>query len=66
MQTLDEMLSRRRLLPEQYGGIATWIAHAKTLEAIWRRPAPRWRTLELVGVLIGLDADRTQPPRLSE
>ena len=66
MQTLDEMLSRKLLTPTQHFEIATWIAHARTPEGIRRMPAPLWRTLELASVLMNVDADLTQPPRLSE
>ena len=66
MQTLDEMLSRRLLSPDQHNDIAAWIAHAKTPEGIRRMPAPLWRALELASVLMNVDADLTQPPQLSE
>ena len=66
MQTLDEILSRSLLSPDQHTDIAAWIAHAKTPEAIRRMPAPLWRALELASVLMNVDADLSQPPPLSE
>lgn len=65
MQTLDEMLNRSLLTPEQHAAIGAWIARAKTPEAIRGMPAPLWRSLELASALMNLDADLTQPPLLS-
>ena len=65
MQTLDEMLNRSLLTPEQHAAIGAWIACAKTPEAIRGMPAPLWRSLELASALMNLDADLTQPPLLS-
>ena len=65
MQTLDEMLSLNLLPPAQHTEIATWIAHARTPDAIMKRPASLWRTLELASVLMNVDADLMQPPLMS-
>jgi hypothetical protein len=62
MQTLDEMLTRRLLTPDQHAEIAAWVAQARTPEAILQMPPALWRTLELASVLLGFDADVTQPP----
>ena len=61
MKTIDEMLSRRLLTPEQHGEIGAWIAAARTPEGILRMPAHLWRPLELASVLMGVDADLVQP-----
>ena len=66
VQTLDEMLGRKLLTPDQHSQIRAWIAHARTPEAIRQMPASLWRTLELASVLMNLDADLTQPPSWSE
>jgi len=65
MQTLDEMLSRRLLTADQYREIRTWIAQARTPEAILRMPDPLWRSFALASVLMNVDAELTQPPLLS-
>ena len=65
MQTLDEMLDRHFLNVEQHAQIAAHIADLKSPEAIARMPAHLWRALELASVLLGFDADITQPPRFS-
>ena len=62
MKTIDEMLSRRLLTPEQHGEIGAWIARARTPEAIMQMPARLWRSLELASVLMGVDVDLTKPP----
>ncbi len=62
MQTLDEMLSRHFLSPEQHSEIAAWIAAAKTPQAILAMPAELWRALELASVLIGFSGDMALPP----
>ena len=64
MQTLDEMLSRHLLNPEQHAEIAAWIAGARTPEGIMAMPSSLWRALELASVLMNVDADLTQPPLL--
>ena len=64
MQTLDEMLSLHLLSPDQHLQIAAWIAEVRTPEAIVQMPAHLWRALELASVLMGFDADVTQPPWL--
>ena len=64
MQTLDEMLSRHLLTPEQCTEIRAWIAEGRTPEAILRMPPHLWRSLELASVLMQVDADLTQPPLL--
>jgi hypothetical protein len=66
VQTLDEMLSRSLLTPDQHAAIGAWIAQARTPEAIQRMPAPLWRSLELASVLMNVDADLTQAPLLSD
>jgi hypothetical protein len=65
VQTLDEMLERSLLTPDQHAAIAAWIAQAKTPEAIRSMPAPLWRSFELASALMNIDADLTQPPLLS-
>ncbi|MEO5735738.1 MAG: hypothetical protein ABIN96_11875 [Rubrivivax sp.] len=62
MQTLDEMLSRNLLNPDQHAQIAAWISQARTPEAIMEMPPSLWRTLSLASVLMNVDADLTQPP----
>ena len=66
MQTLDEMLSRNLLTADQHAAIGVWIAQAKTPEAILQMPEPLWRTFELASVLMGVDADLTQPGLMSD
>ena len=65
MKTLDEMLSLHLLTPDQHAQIGAWIAQGRTPEAILQMPPPLWRALELASVLMGFDADVTQPPLLS-
>ena len=62
MKTLDEILSRRLLTQDQHTELASWIAVAKTPEAIMQMPTPLWRTLELASVLMNVDADLLLPP----
>jgi hypothetical protein len=62
VKTIDEMLSRRLLTPEQHGEIGAWIARARTPEAIMQMPARLWRSLELASVLMGVDVDLMKPP----
>ena len=62
MKTLDEMLSLRLISREDYEAIGSWIAQARTPEAIMQMPSPLWRTLSLASVLMNLDADLQQPP----
>jgi hypothetical protein len=62
MQTLDEMLSRRLLSPEQHVAIGSWIRHAGTPEAIQAMPAHLWRALALASLLMNVDADLQQTP----
>ncbi len=62
MKTLDEMLSLRLISREQHAEIGSWIAEARTPQAIMRMPAPLWRALELASVLMDVDADLRQPP----
>ncbi|MES2098702.1 MAG: hypothetical protein V4569_02690 [Pseudomonadota bacterium] len=64
MQTLDDMLERHLLTPEQHRQIGAWIAAARTPQAILEMPAELWRTLELASVLLGFDADMLAPPPL--
>lgn len=60
MQTLNEMLSRNLLTPDQHHHIRAWIAQARTPQAILDMPPHLWRTLSLASVLMGVDADITQ------
>lgn len=62
MKTLDEMLRLRLISREQHAEIGSWIAEARTPQAIMRMPAPLWRALELASVLMDVDADLRQPP----
>ena len=64
MQTLDEMLKRHFLNPDQHGQICAWIAAAKTPQAILQMPSELWRTLELASVLMDFEADMARPPPL--
>ena len=64
MQTLDDMLERHLLTPEQHRQIGAWIAAARTPQAILDMPAELWRTLELASVLLGFDADMMAAPPL--
>ena len=64
MQTLDDMLSRHLLTPEQHRQIAAWIAAARTPQATLDMPSDLWRTLELASVLMGFDADMMVPAPL--
>ena len=66
MQTLDEMLKLNLLSQDQHARIGAWIAEARTPERILEMPAPVWRALELASVLMNVDAELTQPPRLEE
>jgi hypothetical protein len=63
MQTLDEMLSRKLLTPQQHAQIGAWIAKAAGVQEILEMPAPLWRTLELASVLMDVDADLQRPPQ---
>lgn len=65
MQTLDEMLSRQLLTPAQHADIASWIRQARDVDQILAMPEPLWRSFALASVLMNVDADLTQPPRLS-
>jgi len=62
MQTLDEMRSLNLLTDDQHAQIGSWIAQAKTPEAILQMPEELWRTFSLASVLMDFDADVTQPP----
>jgi hypothetical protein len=64
VQTLDEMLSLHLITRDQHAEIGAWIAQARTPEAIMQMPVALWRTLELASVLMGFDADVSQPPLL--
>jgi hypothetical protein len=64
METLDEMLGRHLLTPEQHAGIAAWVAAGRTPEAIMAMPPHLWRALTLASALMNIDADLTQPPPL--
>jgi len=62
MQTLDDMLSRKLLTPEQHARIGAWVAQARTPEAILQMPPELWRSLALASVLMGVDAELLQTP----
>ena len=62
MKTLDEMLSLRLLSPEQHHAIGSFIAEARTPEAILDMPEPLWRALSMASMLMNLDAELVQPP----
>ncbi|MEK8045517.1 MAG: hypothetical protein CFE46_12525 [Burkholderiales bacterium PBB6] len=62
MLTLDEMLSRSLLTPEQHAEIGAWTRQARTPEAIMAMPEPLWRALSLASMLMNVDADLQQPP----
>jgi hypothetical protein len=64
MQTLDEMRSLHLLTPDQHARIGAWIAERKTPEAIMQMPPHLWRAFALASMLMGFDADVTQPPLL--
>lgn len=64
VQTLDEMKSLHLLTHEQHAQIGAWIRQARTPEAIMAMPPHLWRAFELASVLMGFDADVTQPPLL--
>jgi len=61
MQTLDEMLDRHLLSPDQHAEIHAWAHHAKTPERILQMPPHLWRALELASVLMNFDADLAAP-----
>lgn len=65
MQTLNDMLGRHLLTADQHAQIGAWIARSPTPEAILQMPPHLWRTLELASVLLGVDADLSQPPPMS-
>ncbi|UUX96179.1 hypothetical protein [Aquabacterium sp. J223] len=65
MQTLNEMLDRSLLTHAQHAEIRGWVAQARTPDAILKMPPHLWRALELASVLMGVDADLTQPPTLT-
>ncbi len=62
MQTLDDMRALNLLSTVQHAEIRAWIAAARTPEAIMQMPVHLWRALQLASVLMGFDADITQPP----
>jgi hypothetical protein len=62
VKTIDEMLVLRLLTPAQHHEIRTWISTARTPEGIMQMPPGLWRSLELASVLMGVDADLSQPP----
>ena len=65
MQTLNEMLDRKLLSPDQHADIGAWIAQAKTPEGILQMPDALWRSLALASLLLNVDADLLQPPTLT-
>ena len=64
MQTLDEMLDRKLLTPQQHAQARAWVVKARTPEGILQMPPSLWRKLELASALMGFDADLSQPPLL--
>lgn len=64
MDTLDEMLDRKLLTPQQHADISAWVAQAVTPERIMQMPGPLWKSLELASVLMDVDADLRLPPAL--
>lgn len=66
MQTLDEMLSRGLLTPDQHADIHAWVTAARTPEGILAMPPALWRALELASVLMDIDADLCAPATLTE
>jgi len=64
MKTLDDMLSLNLLSADQHAEIGAWVAQARTPEAILGMPPRLWRRLALASLLMGLDAELTQPPSL--
>ncbi len=65
VQTLNEMLNRKLLSPSQHTEIVTWIATAKTPDAIQQMRTPLWRALALASVLMNVYADLMQPPLMA-
>jgi hypothetical protein len=65
MQTLDEMRDRMLLTADQHPRIGAWIARARTPEGIMAMPPSLWRKLELASVLMSIDGDLSQPPKLT-
>ncbi len=57
MQTLDEMLAKHLLTPEQHHDISAWTRWAKTPEGILNMPPHLWRALELASVLVDFDGE---------
>ena len=66
MNTLDEMLGRHLITPDQHAAIAAWVTAHRTPDAIRQMPAALWRALELASVLMDVDADLLQPPLLND
>ncbi len=62
VKTIDEMLSLGLLSLDQHREIGTWVAAARTPEAIMQMPSALWRALELASVLMNFDADLMRPP----
>ena len=52
MQTLDEMLERHLLTPDQHAEIRDWAMRTRTPEGILAMPEPLWRRLALAAVLM--------------
>ncbi|MEY2686644.1 MAG: hypothetical protein RL375_842 [Pseudomonadota bacterium] len=61
MQTLDDMLARSLLSPDQHAQIHAWATRVKTPDAILQMPPHLWRALELASVLMDIDADLSRP-----
>ena len=64
--SLEEITAAIKSEPwlEQHFEIGAYIAMARTPELIMQMPASIWRTLELMSVLMNVDADLTRPPKL--
>jgi hypothetical protein len=62
MQTLDEMLNRQLLSPDQHLAIRDWAMHAKTPERILQMPEHLLRALELASVLMDFELDPSLLP----
>ena len=62
MQTLDEMLAKKLLTPEQHADICHWARQARTPERIQQMPPHLWRSLELAAVLMDFNVDAIAAP----
>ncbi|MCV2371072.1 hypothetical protein [Roseateles oligotrophus] len=55
MRTLNEMLAKKLLTPDQHFEILSWATRARTPEKIMEMPPHLWRSLELASVLMGFE-----------